>query len=118
MIWTRTVPPTTGRSVTHKVIIDDHEGYLTVWLLDDGRPGEVFIKLGWDSSTLSALIQSFCQALSLALQCGLPVEAVADRFRGVKFEPSGATNDPDIPQAASIIDYTARYLELRFGAED
>ena len=110
----RQVLPTTRRSVTHKFTIAGYEGYLTIGLFDDNTPGEIFIKMSKEGSTLSGLIQGFCRAFSLALQYGLPLQDAVDRFRGMKFEPHGPTNNPDIPEAASILDYVARYLELRF----
>lgn len=108
--------PTTRRSLTHKFAIAGHEGYLTIGLFDDGNPGEIFIKMSKEGSTLSGLIQGFCRAFSLALQYGLPLQDAVDRFRGMRFEPMGATSNPDIPEADSILDYVARYLELRFAA--
>ena len=110
----RQVLPTTRRSVTHKFTIAGFEGYLTIGLFDDNTPGEIFIKMSKEGSTLSGLIQGFCRAFSLALQYGLPLQDAVDRFRGMRFEPHGPTNNPDIPEAASILDYVARYLELRF----
>lgn len=107
--------PTTRRSVTHKFSIAGHEGYLTIGLFEDGRPGEIFIKMSKEGSTLSGLIQGFCRAFSLALQYGLPLQDAVDRFRGMRFEPMGPTRNPEIPEASSILDYVARYLELRFG---
>ncbi len=111
----RQVLPVTRRSVTHKFAIAGCEGYLTIGLFDDDRPGEIFIKMSKEGSTLSGLIQGFCRAFSLALQYGLPVPAAVDRFRGMRFEPSGPTDNPDIPEACSILDYVARYLEREFG---
>lgn len=110
----RRVLPSTRRSVTHKFMIAGHEGYLTIGLFDDGRPGEVFIKMSKEGSTLSGLIQGFCRAFSLALQYGLTPQDAVDRFRGMRFDPMGATNNPDIPEALSILDYLARYIELHF----
>lgn len=106
--------PGTRRSVTHKFAIGGHEGYLTIGLFPDGRPGEVFIKMSKEGSTLSGLIQGFCRAFSLALQHGLPVTEAAERFRGMRFEPMGPTHNPDIPEASSILDYLARYLLLNY----
>ena len=77
--------PATRRSLTHKFTIGGHEGYLTVGLFDDGSPGEIFIKMSKEGSTLSGLIQGFCRAFSLALQYGLPLQAAVDRFRGMRF---------------------------------
>ena len=100
--------------MTHKFTIAGHEGYLTIGLFDDNTPGEIFIKMSKEGSTLSGLIQGFCRAFSLALQYGLPLQDAVDRFRGMRFEPRGPTNNPAIPEAMSILDYVARYLELRF----
>ncbi|QDU33642.1 Vitamin B12-dependent ribonucleotide reductase [Poriferisphaera corsica] len=101
-------------SVTHKFSIMGHEGYLTVGLFEDGRPGEIFIKMAKEGSTLSGLVQGFCRAFSIALQYGLPVEEAVLRFKGMRFEPFGTTSNPEIPEAMSIIDYVARYMELHF----
>ncbi len=114
LIAPRQVLPTTRQSVTHKFTIAGYEGYLTIGLFDDNTPGEIFIKMSKEGSTLSGLIQGFCRAFSLALQYGLPLQDAVDRFRGMRFEPRGPTNNPDIPEAMSILDYVARYLELRF----
>jgi len=110
----RSVLPTTRDSVTHKFSISGHEGYLTVGLFDDGQPGELFIKISKEGSTLSGLIQGFCRAFSLALQYGLSLEDAVDRFRGMRFDPMGATSNPDIPNCSSILDFVASYLELEF----
>lgn len=110
----RHVLPSTRRSLTHKFAIAGHEGYLTVGLFEDGQPGEIFIKMSKEGSTLSGLIQGFCRAFSIALQYGLPIRDAVDRFRGMRFEPMGPTSHPRIPEASSILDYVARYLELTF----
>jgi ribonucleoside-diphosphate reductase alpha chain len=110
----RHVLPSTRRSITHKFQIGGHEGYLTIGLFEDGAPGEIFIKMSKEGSTLSGLIQGFCRAFSLALQYGLPLQDAVDRFRGMRFEPMGQTNNPEIPEALSILDYVARYLELQY----
>ena len=101
-------------SITHKFQIMGHEGYLTVGLFDDGTPGEVFVKMSKEGSTLSGLMQAFCRAFSLALQYGLPLEEAVRRFKDMRFEPMGTTSNPDVPEAKSIIDYVARYLEVQF----
>ena len=108
----RRVLPTTRRSLTHKFSVAKHEGYLTIGLFDDGSPGEIFIKMSKEGSTLSGLIQGFCRAFSLALQYGLSIEDAVNRFRGMRFDPMGPTDNPDIPEVSSILDYVARYLEL------
>jgi len=110
----RDVLPTTRDSVTHKFTIAGHEGYLTVGLFEDGRPGEIFMKMSKEGSTLSGMIQGFCRAFSLALQYGLSVRDAVDRFRGMRFDPAGPTSNPDIPEVSSIMDYIARYLEIHF----
>ena len=114
MVAQRQSLPFTRQSVTHKFQIMGHEGYLTVGLHEDGQPGEIFIKMAKEGSTMSGLVQAFCRAFSLALQFGLPLQEAVARFKGMRFEPMGHTSNPDIPEALSIIDYVARYLELNF----
>lgn len=109
----RALPPTHD-SVTHKFSINGHEGYLTVGLFEDGSPGEIFIKMSKEGSTLSGLIQGFCRAFSLAIQYGLPLTDAVERFRNMRFDPLGITSNPTIPQATSILDYVAQYLDLEF----
>ena len=115
MVATRQVLPDTRSSLTHKFCVGGHEGYLTIGLHADGRPGEVFLKMSKEGSTMSGMCQAFCRAFSLALQYGLSVDDAVVRFKGMRFEPMGATNNPDIPEASSVVDYVARYLELTFG---
>lgn len=110
----REVLAETRSSLTHKFSIGGHEGYLTIGLFEDGRPGEIFIKMSKEGSTLSGLIQGFCRAFSLCLQHGLRVEEAVERFRGMRFEPMGPTSNPEIPECSSILDYVARYLEHEF----
>jgi ribonucleoside-diphosphate reductase alpha chain len=110
----REVLPSTRKSITHKFAIGGHEGYLTIGLFGENRPGEIFIKMSKEGSTLSGLIQGFCRAFSLALQHGLSTEDAVERFRGMRFEPMGPTSNPRIPEVSSILDYVARYLELKF----
>ncbi|GAB4111576.1 MAG: hypothetical protein Kow00105_20160 [Phycisphaeraceae bacterium] len=114
MVANRQTLPPVRESVTHKFQIMGHEGYLTIGLFEDGKPGEVFIKMAKEGSTLSGLIQAYCRAFSLAIQYGLPLNEAVRRFKGMRFEPMGPTSNPDIPEALSIIDYVARYLELNF----
>lgn len=114
MIATRQALPVTRESVTHKFSIASHEGYLTIGLYPDGRAGEIFIKMAKEGSTLSGMCQAFCRAFSLCLQHGLPIREAVSRFAGMRFEPMGMTSNPDIPEANSIIDYVARYLELHY----
>ena len=114
MIATRRTLPETRSSITHKFSVAGHEGYLTVGLHADGQPGEIFIKMSKAGSTLSGMCQAFTRAFSLAMQYGLTLEDACKRFKGMRFEPMGMTENQDIPEASSIIDYVARYLELTF----
>ncbi|MFW5682011.1 MAG: hypothetical protein ACOC1G_03310 [Phycisphaeraceae bacterium] len=114
MLAQRQSLPPVRDSVTHKFAIMGHEGYLTVGLHPDGMPGEIFVKMAKEGSTLSGLIQGFCRAFSLALQYGLPPHEAVRRFKGMRFEPMGATSNPDIPECSSIIDYVARFIEVNF----
>jgi ribonucleoside-diphosphate reductase alpha chain len=114
MVATRMSLPATRESLTHKFSIGGHEGYLTIGLHEDGRPGEVFLKISKEGSTISGLCQAYCRAFSLALQYGLPLDEAVRRFKGMRFEPLGLTNNPDVPEASSVIDYIARYLEVEF----
>lgn len=114
MIASRHALPSTRQSITHKFMIANIEGYLTVGLYEDGTPGEIFIKISKEGSAISGFCQAFCRAFSLSLQHGLSVRDAVVRFKGMRFEPYGATSNPDIPEASSIIDYVARFLELHF----
>jgi ribonucleoside-diphosphate reductase alpha chain len=116
MVAARHTLPVTRQSITHKFAVMGHEGYLTIGLFEDGRPGEIFVKMAKEGSTMSGLVQAFCRAFSLAVQYGLPLAEATGRFKGMRFEPMGATSNPDIPEVLSIIDYVARYLELHFVA--
>ena len=111
----RKVLPSIRNSLTHKFWINGHEGYLTIGLFEDGEPGEIFIKMAKEGSTLSGLIQGFCRAFSLALQHGLSTDDAVTRFEGMRFEPMGATRNPEIPETSSILDYVARYLRSQYG---
>ncbi len=108
--------PTTRESVTHKFSVGGHEGYLTIGFHSDGRPGEIFLKMAKEGSTLSGMCQAFCRAFSLSLQHGLTVEDAVIRFKGMRFEPLGPTSNSEIPEASSIVDYVARYLEKNWTA--
>ncbi|MGD9688759.1 MAG: hypothetical protein AB7Q91_02155 [Phycisphaerales bacterium] len=114
MVAARHVLPATRSSITHKFTIGGHEGYLTVGLRADGSPGEIFIKMSKEGSTISGMCQAFCRAFSIALQFGLPLHEAVSRFKGMRFEPLGTTSNPNIPEALSIVDYVARFLELTF----
>ena len=109
----RSLPPT-RESLTHKFSVGGHEGYLTVGLYPDGEPGELFIKISKEGSAISGMCQAFCRAFSIAIQQGFALEEAIGRFKGMRFDPMGATSNPQIPEAQSIVDYVARYLELTF----
>ena len=106
--------PDERRSITHKFSIGGHEGYLTVGMYDDGTPGELFVVMAKEGSVVSGLMDSFATAISLALQYGVPLQVLADKFSHTRFEPSGFTGNPDIPIAKSITDYIFRWLSLKF----
>ena len=101
-------------SVTHKFNIGGHEGYITVGLYPNGDPGELFIKMAKEGSTVSGLMDSFALAISMALQHGVPLKLLCEKFAHTRFEPSGWSNNPDIGFAKSIMDYIFRWLQLRF----
>jgi ribonucleoside-diphosphate reductase alpha chain len=104
------------RSITHKAKIDGTPIFITVGLYKDGRPGEVFIKgAGKHGSTMTALMETFGAMMSMGLQYGVPLQAVIEKFTEEFFEPHGLTDNPDIPEAPSLVAYTVRWLELRFG---
>lgn len=106
--------PDTRDSVTHKFAIGDLEGYLTVGLYPDGRPGELFLKIARHGEAVSGLADTVAVLTSLALQHGVPVEALARKFEFTRFEPSGRTPNPDIRYAASLVDYVFRWLGMAF----
>jgi ribonucleoside-diphosphate reductase alpha chain len=101
-------------SITHKFAIAGHEGYITVGLYKDGTPGEVFIRMAKEGSTISGLMDSFATAVSLALQHGVPLKLVCEKFQHTRFDPSGFTGNPEIPIAKSVMDYIFRWLDIRF----
>ncbi|PYY08738.1 MAG: vitamin B12-dependent ribonucleotide reductase [Acidobacteria bacterium] len=101
-------------AVTHKFSIAGHEGYITVGLFPNGEPGEIFIKMAKEGSTVSGLMDSFALAVSVALQHGVPLKLLCDKFEHTRFEPQGWTNNPDIGYAKSIMDYIFRWLHVRF----
>jgi ribonucleoside-diphosphate reductase alpha chain len=101
-------------SVTHKFKVGSHEGYLTVGLFKNGMPGELFITMAKEGSTVSGLMDSFACAVSIALQHGVPLRLLVNKFAHTRFEPSGWTQNPEIGYANSIMDYIFRWLDLRF----
>jgi ribonucleoside-diphosphate reductase alpha chain len=99
---------------THKFSIAGHEGYLTTGLYDDGQPGEIFLRMAKEGSTISGLMDTIATMTSIALQYGVPLKALVDKFSHTRFEPSGFTNNREIPMAKSITDYVFRYLGNRY----
>ncbi len=101
-------------SITHKFKVGDHEGYITVGLYPNGTPGELFITMAKEGSTVSGLMDSFALAVSIALQHGVKLDLFCEKFAHTRFEPSGWSGNPDIGYAKSIMDYIFRWLQLRF----
>jgi ribonucleoside-diphosphate reductase alpha chain len=110
--------PDERKSITHKFWINGHEGYITVGMYDDGNPGEVFIKMAKEGSTLSGVMDGFALTLSIGLQYGVPLRALVDKLINTRFEPSGFTHTPDIRIASSVLDYIARWLGGKFISMD
>ncbi|MEW6775445.1 MAG: vitamin B12-dependent ribonucleotide reductase [Bdellovibrionota bacterium] len=106
--------PEERQSLTHKFNVGGHEGYLTVGVYEDGTPGEIFVKMSKEGSTVSGLMDSFGLAISMGLQHGVPLNTLVDKFTHTRFEPSGMTNHPDIRFAKSIMDYIFRWMDLKF----
>jgi ribonucleoside-diphosphate reductase alpha chain len=106
--------PDERRSITHKFEVAGNEGYITVGMYDDGTPGEIFLVMAKEGSTVSGLMDSFATAISMALQYGVPLKALVDKFSHVRFEPSGITSNAEIPFAKSIMDYIFRWLAGKF----
>ncbi len=108
--------PDERRSITHKFRVGDQEGYITVGLYDDGRPGEIFVKINKEGSTVSGLMDAVALLTSVTLQYGVPVEDLARKLKNTRFEPYGPTGNPQIPWATSLVDYIFHWLELKFAA--
>jgi ribonucleoside-diphosphate reductase alpha chain len=106
--------PAERTAVTHKFEIAGHEGYLTVGLYPDGQPGELFVRMAKEGSTVAGLMDSFAISISVALQYGVPLRDLVNKFAHVRFEPAGFTGNPEIPIAKSIVDYLFRWLGSRF----
>ncbi|HXC51067.1 MAG TPA: vitamin B12-dependent ribonucleotide reductase, partial [Candidatus Limnocylindrales bacterium] len=109
--------PADCRSIRHKFDVAGHEGYIHVGFFDDGAPGEIFIKMAKEGSTISGLMDTIATLTSMSMQYGVPLEALVNKFAHVRFEPSGFTKNPDIPVAKSLTDYIFRFLGTRFGGE-
>ncbi len=110
--------PATRASVTHKFSIEGHEGYLTAGLYEDGSPGEIWLTMAKEGSTLSGMMDAFATSISLALQYGVPLRDLVNKFSHMRFEPSGRTENGEIPVAQSIVDYIFRWLASQFLSED
>jgi len=106
--------PDERHSLTHHFSIGGQEGYVTIGLYEDGLPGEMFIRMAKEGSTVSGLMDSFATAISLALQYGVPLQVLCDKFSHTRFEPSGWSGNPKIGYGKSLMDYLFRWLELRF----
>lgn len=106
--------PDTRQSVTHKFAVAGHEGYMHVGLYENGQPGELFIDMAKEGSTISGLMDSFATGISLALQHGTPLDVLIAKFTRTNFAPSGFTGNPDIPRATSLMDYIFTWLEKKF----
>ncbi len=102
------------QAITHKFSVGGHEGYITVGLFEDGTPGEIFITMSKEGSTLSGLMDCFATMVSLSLQYGVPMKVLVNKFNHVRFEPSGVTNNKDVRFAKSVVDYIFRWMALKF----
>ena len=111
---TRRRLPDERHAITHKFDIGGHEGYITVGLFEDGQPGELFLVMAKEGSTISGFADAFAQAISYALQYGVPLQDLVDKFSHVRFEPSGMTKNPDVRFAKSIVDYIFRWMAAKF----
>jgi ribonucleoside-diphosphate reductase alpha chain len=110
--------PDERHALTHKFDIQGHEGYITVGLFENGQPGEIFLVMAKEGSTISGFADAFAQAISYALQYGVPLQALVDKFSHVRFEPSGMTKNPEIRFAKSIVDYIFRWLASKFLSQE
>jgi len=110
--------PSERQSLTHKFSVGGHEGYITVGMYEDGTPGEIFIKMSKEGSTLSGFMDGFALSVSIGLQYGVPLKALVDKFINTRFEPSGYTGHKEIPYAKSVLDYIGRWLGGKFISAD
>ncbi|MCI0724888.1 MAG: hypothetical protein L0338_38880 [Acidobacteria bacterium] len=110
--------PNERSSVTHRFCVGGQEGYIIVGMYNDGRPGEVFIKMAKEGSTLSGVMDGLALSLSIGLQYGVPLKVLVDKLINMRFEPSGITENPDIRFATSLLDYVGRWLGGRFISRD
>jgi ribonucleoside-diphosphate reductase alpha chain len=110
--------PDERQSITHKFDIAGHEGYITVGLFEDGQPGEIFLVMAKEGSTISGFADAFAQAISYALQYGVPLQVLVDKFSHARFEPSGMTRNPEVRFAKSIVDYIFRWMSTKFMSKE
>ena len=110
--------PDERRALTHKFDIAGHEGYITVGLFDDGVPGEIFLVMAKEGSTISGFADAFAQAISYSLQYGVPLQVLVDKFSHQRFEPAGLTKNPDVRVAKSIVDYVFRWMATKFLSQE
>jgi ribonucleoside-diphosphate reductase alpha chain len=108
----------TRASLTHKFTIEGHEGYITVGLFDDNTPGEIFVTMAKEGSTLSGMMDAFATSISLSLQYGVPLSHLVEKFAHMRFEPSGWTGNSELGFAKSIVDYVFRWMGYRFLSAD
>lgn len=110
--------PDERNSITHRFNVGNYKGYITVGLYEDGMPGEVFILMAKEGTMISGLMDAFATAISMSLQYGVPLSVLVNKFSHMRFEPSGATRNPNIRVASSIVDYVFRWMGMRFLSED
>ena len=109
-------------SITHHAVISSEvmpptDIYIIVGCYSDGSPGEVFIKVGKEGSSMNGMVRAWATLLSMSLQCGVELSHIVEKFRGWRFEPSGNMNNPEIPVCSSIVDYVVRWLAIKFGGQ-
>lgn len=106
--------PNERKSITHKFSVGGHEGYIIAGMYEEGTPGEIFIKMAKEGSTLSGFMDGLALSISIGLQYGVPLKALVDKLTNTRFEPSGFTENPSIRYASSVLDYIARWLGGKF----
>ena len=110
--------PDERKSVTHKFSVGGHEGYIIVGMYEEGAPGEIFIKMAKEGSTLSGFMDGLALSISIGLQYGVPLKALVDKLTNTRFEPSGFTKNPSIRYSSSVLDYISRWLGSNFLSSD
>lgn len=110
--------PDERKSITHKFSVGSHEGYLIVGMYEEGTPGEIFIKMAKEGSTLSGFMDGLALSISIGLQYGVPLKALVDKLTNTRFEPSGFTENPSICYSSSVLDYISRWLGSNFLSSD